>query len=224
MDKLDKIRQNTILIISSICLVGSYEIKNIGQSTLGVRIAVFVVSLLLGTVIGGLIIDLISSQGIVRRLLLKQQYIEGYWILDEFTSAGDYIGPCLVLIEFDGKSSKFQVSAYGLKQNKVYFSVSRDVYLRDSDLTYINFFSSGYGGGNVIGIAVGNFYRYGIDSIPQSYEGKTFFLNSESSQGFVLNRAIGRRITAKIVAKYKTEHCEEWIQHYLLDFSRQSSS
>jgi hypothetical protein len=189
-----------------------------------VRIAVLVISLLLGTVIGGFIVNVILSQSLARRLLLKQQYIEGYWILDEFTNAGEFIGPCIVFIEFDGTSSKYQVSAYGLKQGKVYYSVSRDVYLRDSDLTYINFFSSGYGSGNLTGIAVGNFFRYGLDSIPQSYEGKTFFLNSESSQPFSLNRAIGRRIASKTVAKYKKEHGEDWIQCCFLSGSTKSTS
>lgn len=218
MNKASKYQSAIIIFFTTACIIASYEFKLLHFSFPGGQALVLLISLLLGNYVGSVLSSFTLNIECFRYALLGNLFIEGCWSVKTYEGKDKIRSEALVIISYNGDLMMPTVTAYEIRPTGLVFSVSKDAFLREGDLSFINYFYSSGADGNILGVAIGNFYMSSKGRSPQRYEGKLFYLSeSKSSQ---LYREIGIKLTKSTVQEYQKTHREKWIEAYLEENGR----
>lgn len=216
MSRLAEFRIALTVGLTTLLIVVAYETKEyFGQHDLEAKVLGIVVSLVLGPSLAGTLSRLAFSLRGVRRLILGRAWVEGVWLME--TYVGDELATCGVSrVYYQGKSDTLTVNIWfphGVRGSGKAFSTSTEVLLRESDLLYMNYFTSSGSEGDTVGVAVGHFFPEEPGRVVSQYEGKVLYVG----QQMPLVRQIGYRVHPEQIKEAKKDaKGDDWMERLVL--------
>ena len=180
MNRVSIFRLSLTVSLTCAFLVLGYELKDrIPGASGSIKLIAILCGLLFAPQFAAGLTRLALSLKRVRQFVLGKAWIEGTWIMTTYED-GKKIASGLSQVAYIGPSCEIQVQIYfpnSIRGGGPSFSTSTSVLLRETDLLYMNYFTSAGANSNFVGVAVGNFFIDQTRSFPKRYEGKVFYID-----------------------------------------------
>lgn len=231
MEKIHQFKIYFSIIIASLFVTLGFEIEKIwiSQKTAGeansyFSIGVLIISFILSTISVNYISGLLIERRWFRKIIYKNEEIEGFWLLQTFHSdsnkevASLFKNTGIAQILFRGSKSGFQTIASRAieKDGKIieYYTKSKYTIFDYRNLSYLNYVKVGEARGLGEALAYGDFFSSPGSDIVDTYDGIIIVFNGEAPL-----RQKGRKIPLTTIKKYKKEHKNNWKNELIKEFS-----
>ena len=207
MERLTKIRILINVVIVTICLTVSNEVKSIDLIFINPQLSKIlgiVLSILIALSLERFIIRSSSKMIWFRKLLFGKIWLEGCWIIDTYDLNDNIISSGIGKMTYNYPNLDLQISGYfpiGIRSKKSTFSISKDIYLREDDLLYINYFTSNSSPNTLVGVAVGHFYVDYKETFPSKFDGIIYYNDGKPAVKQILKKIKNKEIKALLKEK-----------------------
>jgi hypothetical protein len=224
MERLQKVRLISAILIASFLMTFSYELKKIFniQTKFFFLIAI-VVSFILSNILINFIPDLFLKIKFFRRIIFGRNFIEGYWLITTMLDEGKenlLIGEiALGQISFINSDIGFETVTCrfsdDISKSKFIYSYSSSVILDLSNLSYINFNRIGYTDKIIDAVGYGKFLSSPGEKQIDLYDGMVVTFDGKHPA-----RQRANKIDDREIIKYKNKYKEKWMEDFLLKKKR----
>lgn len=208
MKRARRIRFGCTLILNAALIAAIYEVQSaIDTQSIPWRLLAVGLSVPVAFYTSRAAISLVYKVRFVRRAILREQWLEGVWIVDTYQSE-EHVAAGIAEVRHAGPSLTPIINTYhpdGIRDTGVTYGVSRHVFVEEHSLFYLNYFEVRGDERALAGVAVGHCHRGASDSATCSYAGKIFF--SDGSEP-AFQEAI--RLTDDEVREVQVEHGQRW--------------
>lgn len=218
MDNLTRLRLGTATLFSTLFVALSYEVKDSAafefiRQHVGHQ-GILAISVVLGSSLAPFATKLLLKLSLVRRLALGQSWIEGYWIQETFLAKNGNgetpVSTGIVQFTYTGQDLDLEVQVYhsaSVHNNSESWSTTNLAVLRDTDCSYINYFTVRRLSGETTGVSVGRFFssEAGFFRRPDSYSGKMTYFEKHT----IFHQTL-KRLSTKEVKQLKAQYGVEW--------------
>ncbi len=221
MDRGPAFNNAVSLFVTTGFVVLGYETKElpkqmgIDTDLVAVRLGMSLIGLIAGITISPYIAELLSRSKLIRRIVLRDIWIEGYWIVKTFrvkNGQTEYITSSVCHFFYRGAELQLCNRIYhkqGILSSGDRWSHSENINIEESTRFYLNNFLSDESTGEQTGIAYGVFSSDGDRSSPNVYNGSLVFVHdSDSRETF---RQTAFKMTNREVQELKKLHPEETV-------------
>lgn len=221
MNRSIKFRIGLAVLLTTICVVASYEVKDLIFPTgaAGGLLAI-VISLFFGNYAAETFVSYLFRIRSIRKLVFGTAWIEGCWHIQTFKYTNKnqvLLSNALLQLEYEYERS-FTITGFGyyrrgnLSSTETY-SHSVEIVLRESDRLYINYLLTGTDNVQRTGVAIGRFFVNHPMRFPTFYEGKLVYFHDNSVDSTL--RQVGRKMPDSEILRLIAEHGDAWKDCYL---------
>ncbi|MEL7068577.1 MAG: hypothetical protein AAGN15_07995 [Cyanobacteria bacterium J06581_3] len=222
MGQINKFQVAVAIFMGSLFTALGYEIKdiihlsNITQSTF-----ILSISFVLSSVAAPVFVDLLVKSSLVRRLLFRDNWIEGYWYNTDLSpseiSEEAFNITAITEIRFKDPSLGFQTIGHRIKDEQEIYTFSQYVLLVGSNNAYVNLFNSSAKGAFRNLIAAGYFYRSPGGECLDTYDGVIVELEEKA-----IFRQRAKKIPDKVASQLCKKYGKRWVRTLLCNPEEQA--
>ncbi len=223
MKKYFKFQISTAIFFTALFVTFGYEIKDIINVSDKVKpIIIILISFVLSSIMASVISNLLINRRFFRRLIFRENWIEGYWYNVDLAPQGDQSflnDPAVTEIAFRDTDVGYETIGYRIRNNQEIYTFSQYVVLMGAQNLYINFSTSNTLGAFQNHIACGYFYRSPGRNILDVFDGVVMYADGSSSY-----RQRAKKIDDKKVKKLQKTYGSSWIKEFLANYEKYTST
>ena len=220
MTKISKIKYGVSILLASLLVALSYELKKMNISVFGIpSFLLAVISFIAGVGLAQLITRIILENWKVRRWLMGPLWIEGYWLVqtEENNDTDSPVAhPAILFLEYNVGSDQLKAVVTRYNNKKISIGSSDLAFLREdaNNIQYLNYFTISYDDTNGrYGMAVSEFNKNNNYSKYSNVLSGRITLEGDG----LVRRQTGQRLDQEVVDNLVNKYGEEqWMRELLL--------